>query len=95
MGHHAQGLAWRRVLKPCVPAQGKAGAPMLSLRQAGEQQWAADLAVGRAKAYLVGSPYAAELGFASVLAGPLQVCLGRGRCLPRQCSERGYWRAPQ
>ena len=53
----------------CPHAQGKAGPPMLSLRQAGEQQWAANVAVGRAKAYLVGSPYATELGFANVLAG--------------------------
>ena len=45
---------------------------MLALRVAGEQQWDADLAVGRAKAYLIGSPYATEFGFSNVLEGPLQ-----------------------
>lgn len=54
-------------------AQGKAEPPMLALRAHAEQQWAAELAIGRAKAYLVGSPYATDFGFASVLQAPLQV----------------------
>jgi hypothetical protein len=48
---------------------------MLALHAHAEQQWGAELAVGRAKAYLVGSPYATDFGFASVLQAPLQVRL--------------------
>ena len=56
-------------------AQGKAQVPMVELRNSGEVAWEAEARIGRAKAYLVGSPYATDFGFSNVLQGPLQVSL--------------------
>ncbi len=47
--------------------------PMLKLRNGGDSVWEMEAKVGRAKAYLVGSPYATDFGFSNVLQGPLQV----------------------
>jgi hypothetical protein len=48
---------------------------MAALRYAADAVWEADAKIGRAKAYLVGSPYATDFGFSSagLLRGPLQV----------------------
>ena len=56
-----------------VAVQGRAQVPMLELRNGGDTVWEMDARIGRAKAYLVGSPYATDFGFSNVLRGPLQV----------------------
>lgn len=56
-----------------VAVQGRAQVPMLELRNGGDTVWEMDAKIGRAKAYLVGSPYATDFGFSNVLQGPLQV----------------------
>ncbi|BDA50280.1 probable autophagy-related protein 2 at C-terminar half [Coccomyxa sp. Obi] len=56
-----------------VPSvEGKAQVPMIELRNSGDMAWEAEARIGRAKAYLVGSPYATDFGFSNVLQGPLQ-----------------------
>lgn len=65
---------------------------MFEVRNGGDAVWEAEAKIGRAKAYLVGSPYATDFGFSNVLQGPLQAGLAQStQCRGSRSFQAGFW----
>lgn len=48
--------------------------PLLSVSSSRPGSWEAEAALGGAKLFLTGSPYATDFCFSDIVGGPLQVC---------------------
>ena len=64
LGQFGSALSW-------VALQGPL--PLITLGSAAPCTWEAEAALGRAKLFLMGSPYASDFCFSEVVGGPLQV----------------------